>query len=196
MAKQSYLEGLNKEKKVDMAKVLKNKKYVNMCDHKKLKGGVEITLLEPCGDGMARCKACKHIMPIDVKAKKEVKDSCEEVIQIIDTIKAAMKNPSEKQLDEMANIMLFLQSLPDIYVSQYADMVSANRSNVGSDFEERLETDYMSNSAIYLNTDNSPFGYKNHDNKKKHRNNKNKNKNKHKNNKKQQRGSDIFGLSY
>lgn len=190
MAKQSYLEGLNKEKKVDMAKILKNRKYVNMCDHKKLKGGVEITLLEPCGDGMARCKACKHVMPIDVKAKKEIKEMCEEVIQIIDTVKAAIKNPSDKQLDEMANIMLFLQSLPDIYTSQYADMVNANRSNVGSDFEERLETDYMQNSAIYLNTDNSPFGFKNHDNKKKH-NKHNKNKNK---NKKKQKGSDIFGL--
>ena len=190
MAKQSYLEGLNKEKKVDMAKILKNRKYVNMCDHKKLKGGVEITLLEPCGDGMARCKACKHVMPIDVKAKKEIKEMCEEVIQIIDTVKAAIKNPSDKQLDEMANIMLFLQSLPDIYTSQYADMVNANRSNVGSDFEERLETDYMQNSAIYLNTDNSPFGFKNHDIKKKH-NKHNKNKNK---NKKKQKGSDIFGL--
>ena len=189
MAKQSYLEGLNKEKKIDMAQVLKNRKYVNMCDHKKLKGGVEITLLEPCGDGMAKCKACKHIMPIDVISKKEVREKCEEVIQIIDTVKAAIKNPSDKQLDEMANIMLFLQSLPDIYTSQYADMVNANRSNVGSDFEERLETDYMQNSAIYLNTDNSPFGYKNHNNKHK---NKHKNKNK---NKKKHKGSDIFGLS-
>ena len=175
MAKQSYLEGLNKEKKVDMAKVLKNRKYINLCDHKKQKGGTEITLLEPCGDGMAKCKACKHIMPIDIKSKKEVKDIAESAIQIIDIVKAAMKNPTEKQLNEMADIMLFLQSLPDIYESQYADVAGKNRGGMGEDFESRLETEYMGNGAIYLNTDSTPFGYR-HDNSSKNQKNKNKNK--------------------
>lgn len=168
--KKEYINLLTEKKVKQIEKISKKDLARCSCDHRK-ENGKTLLRQKSSNPNDTKCELCRYDVDLTPMDLQELKSESKDLINAIQQIKAVYDG-DDKIFELLGQIVLGLEKLPKWYSNIYL----AKRAEVE---ENNREYNYEgSNGTVYINSNNSSFGFDFYDKGKKKKKNKKKNKKK------------------